>query len=167
MLDTDLVVARPGAALPGATRSRPRSRGSSARTRPALAARLPVLREPVVDALIRSFSRQNAMIAAAVLIPGVDMPVLTLNQARIVLRIALAHGEPIDRSRLPELAGVVGAGFGFRAFARQAAEASSRSPAGRRRARSPTAARRPSARRRRRRYGGSERRRRESVRRRS
>jgi uncharacterized protein (DUF697 family) len=84
-----------------------------------LAARLPVLREPLVDALIRSFSRQNAMIAAAVWIPGVDMPVLTLNQARMVLRIALAHGEPLDRSRLPDLAGVVGAGFGFRAFAHQ------------------------------------------------
>ena len=34
------------------------------------------------------------MIAAAVFVPGVDMPVLTLNQARLVLRIALAHGEP-------------------------------------------------------------------------
>ena len=59
------------------------------------------------------------MIAAAVLVPGVDMPILTLNQARLVLRIALAHGEEIDRSRLPELAAVVGAGFGFRAVARQ------------------------------------------------
>jgi uncharacterized protein (DUF697 family) len=47
------------------------------------------------------------------------MPILTLNQARLVLAIALAHGEPIDRSRLPDLAGVVGAGFGFRAIARQ------------------------------------------------
>ena len=45
---------------------------------------------------------------------------LTLNQVRLVLAIALAHGRPLDRSRLPDIAGVVGAGFGFRAFAHQA-----------------------------------------------
>jgi uncharacterized protein (DUF697 family) len=118
VLDTDLVYARPGAALPvhAVADAVARKLGQDAT---GLAARLPVLREPLVDALIRSFSRQNAMIAAAVWIPGVDMPVLTLNQARMVLRIALAHGEPLDRSRLPDLAGVVGAGFGFRAFAHQ------------------------------------------------
>jgi len=35
------------------------------------------------------------------------------------VRIALAHGQTLDRSRVPELLGVVGAGFGFRALARQ------------------------------------------------
>ena len=29
------------------------------------------------------------------------MPVLTLNQARLVLRIALAHGEPVDSGARP------------------------------------------------------------------
>ena len=46
------------------------------------------------------------------------MPILTFNQLRLVLRIALAHGEGIDRSRAVELVGVVGAGFAFRAVAR-------------------------------------------------
>jgi uncharacterized protein (DUF697 family) len=78
-----------------------------------------VLRDPVVDDLIRKASRRNAAIAAAVWVPGVDMPILTFNQIRLVLRIALASGEEIGRARLPELAGVVGAGFGFRAVARQ------------------------------------------------
>jgi uncharacterized protein (DUF697 family) len=45
------------------------------------------------------------------------MPVLTLNQARLVLRIAAAHGQEIDARRAPELLGVVGGGFGFRALA--------------------------------------------------
>ena len=36
-----------------------------------------------------------------------------------MLRIALAYGQQIDRSRLPELLGVVGAGFGLRALARE------------------------------------------------
>jgi uncharacterized protein (DUF697 family) len=118
VLDTDLVTIAPGEALPVEKIARVLARqlGSGG---PALAARLPVLREPVVDALIRGVSRQNAAIAAAVWVPGVDMPILTLNQARLVRSIALAHGHEFDRSRLPELAGVVGAGFGLRAVARQ------------------------------------------------
>jgi uncharacterized protein (DUF697 family) len=85
----------------------------------ALAARLPTLRRAVCDELIRSFAKKNAIIAAAVFIPGVDLPVLTLNQARLVLRIALAHGQEIDKDRALELLGVVGAGFGLRTVARE------------------------------------------------
>lgn len=84
-----------------------------------LAARLPVLRGAVCAQLIDKASKHNALIGAAVFVPGVDMPILTVNQVRLVLRIALAYGEQIDRSRAIELAGVVGAGFGFRAVARE------------------------------------------------
>jgi uncharacterized protein (DUF697 family) len=85
----------------------------------ALAARLPVLRRAICDELIRSFSKKNAIISAAVFVPGVDLPVLTLNQARLVLRIALAYGQEIDKERALELLGVVGAGFGMRTVARE------------------------------------------------
>ena len=85
----------------------------------ALAARLPVLREPLSEHLISSMALKNGLIGAAVFIPGVDMPLLTLNQARLVLRLAFAHGEQIDRQRVPELLGVLGAGFGLRAAARE------------------------------------------------
>jgi uncharacterized protein (DUF697 family) len=84
-----------------------------------LAARLPVLREAVCDQLIASFAKRNGLIGAAVFVPGVDMPLLTLNQIRLVLRIALAHGEDVDNRRALELLGVVGAGLGFRAVARE------------------------------------------------
>ena len=84
----------------------------------ALAARLPVLRAAVTDRLIASASRRNGLIGVAVFVPGVDFPILTFNQLRLVLRIALAHGEGLDRSRAVELVGVVGAGFTFRAVAR-------------------------------------------------
>ena len=84
-----------------------------------LAARLPVLRDAVCEHLIAAAAKRNALIAAAVFVPGVDMPILTLNQARLVLRIALAHGETVDQSRFAELLGVVGLGFGFRAAARE------------------------------------------------
>jgi uncharacterized protein (DUF697 family) len=85
----------------------------------ALAARLPVLRGAVCGELIRTAARRNAVLSAAIFVPGVDMTVLTLNQIRLVLRIALAHGEEIDARRAAELLGVVGAGFGFRAAARE------------------------------------------------
>ena len=84
-----------------------------------LAAALPVLRPAVCRNLIGAYAKRNALIAAAVFIPGVDLPVLTLNQVRLVLWIAIAHGEELDRQRAAELIGVVGAGFGFRAAARE------------------------------------------------
>ena len=71
----------------------------------ALAARLPVLREPVCDALIERFSRQNGIIGVAVFLPGADFAVLTLNQIRLVLRLAAAHGVEIDQSRAARGAG--------------------------------------------------------------
>jgi uncharacterized protein (DUF697 family) len=84
------------------------------------AARLPALRAPVCEHLIAAFSRKNAFLAAAIFLPGADMPVLTLNQLRLVLRIAAAHGVEVGQERLPEVLAVVGGGFGFRAVAQQA-----------------------------------------------
>ena len=86
----------------------------------ALAARLPVVREAVVESIVRRFARQNGVLGVAIFIPGADFPVLTLNQLRMVFRIAAAHGEEIDRERIPEVLAVVGAGLGFRTVAREA-----------------------------------------------
>jgi len=86
----------------------------------ALAARLPVLRRAVCEQLISRFSRQNGLVGVAVFVPGADLPVLTLNQIRLVLRIADAYGFEIDRERVPEVLGVVGSGLGLRALAREA-----------------------------------------------
>jgi len=118
VLDTDLVRIPPGEGLPveaiaAAVAHRLGENGT------ALAGRLPVLRDAVVDDLIRSFSRKNGLISAAVFLPGVDMPLLTMNQIRLVLRIAIAYGQSVDASRALELLGVVGAGFGLRAVARE------------------------------------------------
>jgi uncharacterized protein (DUF697 family) len=85
-----------------------------------LAARLPVLREAVVEGIVRRFARQNGVLGVAIFIPGADFPVLTLNQLRMIFRIAAAHGEEIDRERIPEILAVVGAGLGFRTVAREA-----------------------------------------------
>lgn len=85
-----------------------------------LAARLPALRDEACRQVIRRTARQNAVIGALFIIPGADMPVMTLNQAKMVLRIAAAHGEQVGIDRAVELLGVVGGGLGLRAVARQA-----------------------------------------------
>ena len=77
-------------------------------------------RRPVCEELIRKLSRQNGFVGIAFFKPGADLPVLTLNQIRLVLRIADAYGFEIDRERLPEVLGVIGSGLGFRAAARRA-----------------------------------------------
>ena len=84
-----------------------------------LAARLPVLRHAVCRALIRKFSRQNTFIGLAFFLRRADLPVLTLNQVRLVLRIADAYGFEIDKERAPEVLAVIVSGLGFRSLARR------------------------------------------------
>jgi uncharacterized protein (DUF697 family) len=118
VLDTHLVVLEPGRGLPveAIARALARALGDGG---VGLAARLPVLRRPVIDVLIASSARRNGLIAAAVWIPGADFPVLTLNELRLVIRIARASGSEVSARRLPELLGVLGAGFGSRGLARR------------------------------------------------
>jgi uncharacterized protein (DUF697 family) len=85
-----------------------------------LAARVPLLRQAVSDQLVAFFARKNGVLAAAVWIPGPDLPFLALNELRLVLRLGQAFGAADDlRDRLPELAATLGAGFGLRALARE------------------------------------------------
>ena len=118
VLATDVVVCPPGTGFPvdeigGALAARLDERAAP------VAARVPVLRDAVCDHLIESFSRKNAILGVAIFVPGADFPVLTLNQLRLVFRLAAAHGVELDQSRLPEVLTTIGAGLGFRAVARQ------------------------------------------------
>jgi len=83
-----------------------------------LAKGYPPFRRAVCEELIRKNARQNAVIGGLP-IPGADMPVMTANQARMVLNIAAAHDEELSLDRARELLGVLAAGFGLRALARQ------------------------------------------------
>jgi uncharacterized protein (DUF697 family) len=118
VLATDVVRVQPGHgfAVDDVARTVARKIGEEATS---LARRLPALRPAVSAQLIQSFSRKNGIIGAAVFVPGVDLPVLTLHQIRLVMRICAAHGLEIDNQRAPELLATVGAGFGFRAVARE------------------------------------------------
>jgi uncharacterized protein (DUF697 family) len=85
-----------------------------------IARRLPVLRRPVAERLVADFSRRNAILAAAIFIPGADLPVLALNELRLLLRIEQLYGLDVDpRKRVPEIIGTFGFGFGLRAVARE------------------------------------------------
>ncbi len=83
-----------------------------------LAKGYPLFRRAVCEEIIRKNARQNAVVGALP-IPGADMPVMTANQARMVLYIAAAHGEELSMDRARELLGVLAAGFGLRALSRQ------------------------------------------------
>jgi hypothetical protein len=114
VLATDVVWTAAGEALPLETIARVLAARLGERGAP-LAARVPLLRGPVCEHLVESFSRRNGLAAAAV---SADLPVLALNQARLVLRLAQAHGWNGLGERGPELVVTAGAAFGLRALAR-------------------------------------------------
>ncbi len=86
---------------------------------PALAARLPALRPLVVETIIETSARRNALIAAAIWIPGADMPLLTAVEMRMVLQLGVCFGVEVGPDRAVELLGLLGAGFGLRSVARE------------------------------------------------
>jgi uncharacterized protein (DUF697 family) len=86
---------------------------------PWLASQLPAFRPFVVEQLTETAARRNAKAALLIFVPGADMPVLTAVQMRLVLSIAACHGQKVSPDRAVELLSVLGAGFGFRAIARE------------------------------------------------
>ncbi|MEC4272586.1 hypothetical protein VJ923_05360 [Adlercreutzia sp. R25] len=87
----------------------------------AFALAFPFVRRPLSLDAVRATSIQNAGIGVVVFIPGADMPIMTLNQAKMLLQIAAAYGQPLSAERIKELAAVVGGAFLFRNIARSAA----------------------------------------------
>jgi len=80
----------------------------------------PVLRDAVADALIAQTARQASTVGAAVVVPGADMPVITIIQVRLVAQLAAVYGRPLDVRRGLEIAGVLLSAIGWRALARRA-----------------------------------------------
>lgn len=79
------------------------------------------VRKPLSLEAAHSTAVQNAGVGLVAIIPGADMPIMTLNQAKMVLQIAAAYGQLLTSDRVKELAAVVGGAFAFRSVARQAA----------------------------------------------
>ena len=78
------------------------------------------VKKPLSLEAVRATSMQNAVVGFVAFIPGADLPIMTLNQAKMLLEIAAAYGYPMTTDRVKELAAVVGGGFACRGVARQA-----------------------------------------------
>ncbi len=85
----------------------------------ALAHNFPFMRSAVAEEAVKATALQNGLIGAVVIIPGADMPLMTLNQAKMMLQIAAAYGEHLGAERVKEIGAIVGGGFALRAVARQ------------------------------------------------
>jgi len=86
----------------------------------AFAANFEWMRRHIAKEAISATAMQNGAIGVVVFIPGADLPVMTLNQAKMILQIAAAYGQPMNKERIKELAMVVGGGFALRYVARTA-----------------------------------------------
>ena len=88
--------------------------------RMALAADFVFMRPALANVTVNATARQNAIIAAVFFLPGADLPVMTLNQIKMVLQLAIMHGEDLTWKRVVEAAIVVLCAYGARAAARAA-----------------------------------------------
>lgn len=84
----------------------------------AFALSFPFVRRPLSLESVHATSLQNAGIGLVPFIPGADMPLMTLNQAKMVLQIAAAYGQPLGRDRWRELLVLLGGAFASRSVAR-------------------------------------------------
>lgn len=87
--------------------------------RTALGHNFEFVRRAVAQETVKKTAWQNAVVGVLMFLPGADMPIMTLNQGKMLLQIAAAYGEPLDQERIKELGVIVGGGFVLRTVARE------------------------------------------------
>jgi hypothetical protein len=102
----------------------------------ALARVFPLFRKPVSDRIINRIARDNALFSLVTALPNVvpslielpwsigefasDTAFLTMNQVRMALQLAAAHGRPVGYvEQKIEIAAIAAGAFGWRAIARE------------------------------------------------
>ena len=85
----------------------------------AFAHAFPYVRRPLARESVHNTAVQNAGIGVIAIIPGADLPLMTLNQVKMLLEMAAAYGEELSLSRVKEILAVVGGAFACRGVARQ------------------------------------------------
>ena len=88
----------------------------------AMSIAFPFMRRSLATDAVQATSLQNAGIGLVPIIPGADLPIMTLNQAKMVLQIAAAYGQEMNKGRAKELAVVLGGAYICRVIARELAE---------------------------------------------
>ncbi|MBO9542187.1 DUF697 domain-containing protein [bacterium] len=86
-----------------------------------LSRQFPIFRSEAAWQEIQATAKQNGVVGV-IPIPGADMPLMTANQIKMVLRMAAMFDMPLGVDRARELLAVVGGGFGLRTAARQIAK---------------------------------------------
>lgn len=77
----------------------------------AFALSFPFVRRPLALDAVNATSLQNGAVGLVPFIPGADMPIMTLNQIKMVLQIATAYGQSLDGDRIKEIVAVVAGAF--------------------------------------------------------
>ncbi len=86
-----------------------------------LSQQFPLLRVHLARWEVRDTAKQNGLLGLLP-VPGADMPLMTANQLKMLLRIAALFGHPVDWTRSPEGALIVGGGYGLRNLVRWLAQ---------------------------------------------
>ncbi len=84
----------------------------------AFAAAFPFVRRPLSLESVRMTAIENAAVGLILFLRGADMPLMTLNQAKMVLQIAAVYGKPLKLARVREIVVVVAGAFLFRRITR-------------------------------------------------
>lgn len=85
-----------------------------------LGAAFPFMRRVIAADLTRQTALENGVVAAVFFLPGPDLPILTLNQCKLLYQIAVVHEVPLTKERLVDVALVVVSAFGLRTLTRVA-----------------------------------------------
>lgn len=83
-----------------------------------LSRQFPIFRSEAAWQEVQATSKQNAVIGALPL-PGADLPIMTANQVKMLMRIAAMFDLPLNVERAKELLAVVGGGLAMRTLSRQ------------------------------------------------
>ena len=87
----------------------------------ALSLAFPFMRRPLARDAVQTTSLQNVGVGL-IPVPGADLPIMTLNQAKMVLQIAAAYGHEMNKDRVKEIGACLGSAFICRTLARELTE---------------------------------------------
>ena len=80
----------------------------------AYSSKFPFLREGTAKKVISTCSIENAGFGLLNFVPGIDLPLITLNYAKMVLRLAAIYGYKINEDRIPELVALLLTSFAMK-----------------------------------------------------
>lgn len=78
------------------------------------ATKFPFLRSHIANNIISECAIENAAIGAIPILPSADMPLMTLNQVRMLLQLAAIYGYEVNEDRVLDILVIVASAFGLK-----------------------------------------------------